>query len=754
MNRVSKKLAKKVLRTGIANDQELAACMLLIQHMLENGELKEAHKLLSQASPKNFNYFPLAHAASVVNFNCGDFATAVQLLIKCINMQPSDAELHNDLGQALRRVGRTDDAVQTFRRAVALRPSYVDALANLGNTYADDGRHDEAEACYEEALKIEPRAPRVLYNLGALKLQDADYAAAVQLTTASLESGYTHVDAIANLAIAQIWLGDWQLATQTLEAGSAIKPTSVSYLLAGAMLADRMQDVRDRDALLTRALEIDPTNGDALVMRVQALNEAGDYDAAIELISAASLSGINRLRMIENLYFARQQACVWGSDLAQISAELDRIILENPERGIEPPLQTTSRTTAPMLTRRCGEAWIAPMSYAARAHERLTRTPVSKTDKRIRIGYVSFDFRDHAISHLIHRIFDLHDRSAFVVICFAANPDDGSTYRKMIAEGCDEFHCIHGLGSVSAANLIAERGIDILVDLNGHTKGTRLDVFAFRPAPVSVSWLGFPGTTGADFMDYIVVDPVVCLPGDETWFSEALIVMPDTYQCADTEDVPHAVSRSDAGLPSSAVVMACMNQAYKIEQTAFDHWLAIMRNHPRTVLWLLEQSPTVEHRLQTYASNGGVDPSRLIFAPKLTKKQHLARLRAADFSLDTFTYNGHTTTRDSIICGLPVVSILGPHFPSRVSASLLTAYGLGDLVQSDAQGYVSLACRLASEDTFLAATKERIIKATSSPGLTSSSFVNSLEKAYKAVWKRHEDGDPPAAIFVDKGLPA
>lgn len=754
MDSISSKLAINALRHGIANDQELDACMSFIQYMLEKEGMKETKKLLSQLSPKNLTYFPLVHTASVVHFHCGDFDTAAQLLETCARMQPSDAELHNDLGQALRQASRIEDAVQAFQRAVALRPGFVDALSNLGNTYAAVQRHEEAEACFEKALQIEPRAARVLYNFGALKLEANDYTAAARLTAASLDAGYAHIDALANLSVAQMQLGDWQLASRTLAAGSEVNPTSIAYLLSAAMLADKMHDTRERDALVTRGLEMDPANGDALLMRVQALNDVGDYEAAIEIASSAQLSGKHRVGIMVSLYYARQWACVWDEGLASLSAEIDRIILDNPKRGIEPPLQTTSRTADAMMTLRSAEAWAAPMAYAARSHDRLTQAPVEKADKRIRIGYVSFDFRDHAISHLIHRIFGLHDRTAFEVICFAANPDDGSLYRQKIANGTDAFHSIHGLGAVAASKLISEQRIDILIDLNGHTKGTRLDVFAFRPAPVSVSWLGFPGTTGAGFIDYVIADPIVCMPGDEACFSEALILMPDTYQCADTEDVPPAASRADAELPSDAVVMACMNQAYKIEQVAFDHWLAVMGEHPQTVLWLLEQSPAVEHRLRSYASNSGVAPSRLIFAPKLEKKHHLARLRAADFSLDTLTYNGHTTTRDSIICGLPVVSILGSHFPSRVSASLLTAYGLGDLVQSDAQGYLALAHRFASDDMFLAATKERIVTATSSPRLTSAAFVQSLETAYKAIWNRHINGESPSTLFVDKGLPA
>jgi len=382
----------------------------------------------------------------------------------------------------------------------------------------------------------------------------------------------------------------------------------------------------------------------------------------------------------------------------------------------------------------------------------LTRTHnPTESSRVIKLAYLSGDFRDHPVAHNIVNLFRLHDRNKFQVTAYSCGPDDGSDYRRRIEQGCDRFVDIHNLPDLAAAELIREDKIDILVELMGHTRENRLRLCAFRPAPVQISYLGYPGTTGADFIDYIIADKIVIPPEQQKFYSEKVIYLPDSFMIADQAPIGSRPTRQAQGLPSEAFIFCSFNNAYKIEPVMFDIWMKILHRVPRSILWLRQGSATMEKNLRSEAEKRGIKPERLFFAAKVPdKKDHLARLQLADISLDTRIYNGHTTTLDALWAGVPVITLRGGHFASRVSSSNLNAIGLNDLITDDLECYLNLAVKLAQQPEQLTQIRNRLaLNRENMPLFNTETTARKLEKAYQTVWLRYCSQQTAATVDIE-----
>ena len=370
---------------------------------------------------------------------------------------------------------------------------------------------------------------------------------------------------------------------------------------------------------------------------------------------------------------------------------------------------------------------------------------------RITIGYLSSDFHNHATAHLMLNLFGLHDRKDFNVFTFSYGQNDESAYREKIKNDSDKFFDLQAAGHLEAAGKIFESGVDILVDLKGHTRYNRLEICALRPAPVQVTYLGFPGTTGADFLDYIITDRIITPEDQSPYYSEQLVYLPHCYQVNDHKqkisDAPF--SRSDFDLPEKGFVFCSFNSNFKIEPVMFGVWMYLLKKAPDSVLWLFKSNDLAERNLKIEAQSRGVGGDRLIFAEKMPKDQHLARCRLADLALDTRIYGGHTTTSDLLWAGVPVVTMLGTHFASRVPASLLNAVGFPELITHNLEEYESLALRLSQNPGELAALRTKLTQnRKTEPLFDTPRFVRNLESAYHKIWARFLTGEMPRMIEV------
>ncbi|MET0375049.1 MAG: hypothetical protein ABW128_12445, partial [Rhizorhabdus sp.] len=370
---------------------------------------------------------------------------------------------------------------------------------------------------------------------------------------------------------------------------------------------------------------------------------------------------------------------------------------------------------------------------------------------RLRIGYFSADFHDHATMYLMARLFELHDRDRFAVHAYSYGPDQDDAMRRRLRGAVEEFRDIRHLGDRDVAELARRDAIDIAIDLKGYTNGTRSGIFAFRPAPVQISYLGYAGTMGADFIDYIVADPVVIPPRLRDAYSEKIISLPHSYMANDDRRpiADRPVTRADMGLPEHAFVFACFNNSYKISAELFDIWMRLLGKVEGSVLWLLRANRWTQANLAREAARRGIDPARLVFADKLAQAEHLARQHLADLFLDTFAFNAHTTASDALWGGLPVVTKLGESFSARVAGSLLSGVGLPELITHSAQDYERLAFELTTDRDRLAGIRAKLAaQRLTAPLFDSARFTRHIEQGYIEAYRRHVEGHPPDHIDI------
>ncbi|HKP25329.1 MAG TPA: tetratricopeptide repeat protein [Dongiaceae bacterium] len=391
-------------------------------------------------------------------------------------------------------------------------------------------------------------------------------------------------------------------------------------------------------------------------------------------------------------------------------------------------------------------------SYPAAAAVPHRPAAVLAAQPRLRIGYLSSDLHDHATTYLIVEALELHDRKRFEIVGFDYSTARASAHRSRILKAFDRVVPIAGLPDAEAARRIAAEDIAIAVDLKGWTTGARPHILGSRPAAITAHWLGHPGTIGAPWIDYAIVDPVVAPSGSESEFTERLVRLPHCYQPNDRRRaIGTAPTRAEVGLPDDAFVCCCFNQAFKINRAIFALWMDLLHATPRAVLWLKDDNRWATAAFKAHARAAGIDPARIIFGPKLPLADHLARLTLADLALDCAPYGSHTTASDALWAGVPQIAYYGDAFAARVSASLVTAIGLPELIVRSPDEYRALAIRLAGERDTIASLRSRLsANRLTTPLFDSRLFVRHLEAGYEAMWQRAAAGLPPDHIDVPR----
>jgi protein O-GlcNAc transferase len=504
-----------------------------------------------------------------------------------------------------------------------------------------------------------------------------------------------------------------------------------------------------------KAIELNPHHAEAWVNMGLVFDTLDDQDESIacyrKAVEAEPDSATNYVQLILKL-----MATFSWQELKTLTAKLDyftRKSLDSGKTPVETPFISFAMHEDPRRNLAVSKAWSSDISTrvsALRKHFSFKERTSGR--KKITIGYISNDFRNHPVAQQILGLFALHNRDEFEIFCFSWGPDDKSHYRKRIQQDCDKFVELQDVDDTSAAKIIYDHHVDILVDLMGYTEGNRLEICAFRPAPIQVAYLGFPGTTGATFVDYIITDKVVTPENHRSFYTEAFVFMPHCYMITDhMQSVSQKRwERTDFGLREDSFVFCSFNKTYKIEPLIFGTWMSILDQVPHSTLWLRQEGSTAEKNLRHEANSRGINPERLVFSPKLpSKADHLARLKLADLALDTRIYNGHTTTCDALWAGVPVVTLQDSLFASRVSSSMLKAIGLPELITRSLSEYEGLAINLARNQGDLKALRNKVAENRSTePLFDTPRFVKNVEKAYKEMWKIFLAGETPRQIEV------
>jgi predicted O-linked N-acetylglucosamine transferase (SPINDLY family) len=588
--------------------------------------------------------------------------------------------------------------------------SAVLQLLGEGDRHFRAGRLAEAVGAYQRAIGLQPNLPHAYHNLGMT---------------------FRH-------------MGRSEEAVACYRQAVALRPYAPEL---HNNLANALRDLGRLDeaaAAYRHALAIRPTDAEVHNNLGAILQMQGKLDAAIASFRQAIALKPALAETLSNLIYTSKMACDWrGLDAYE---EKCRAAVRAGARQIV-PFHFLSIETSPAEQLQCARQFA---SARTKGMGRLPAPPRMPKD-RLRLGYLSAKFHQHPSSVLTAELFERHDRSRFELFAYAIGPDDGSAMRRRLERGFDHFHDIRALSHGDAAKRMRDDGIDVLVDLTGYNDDERLPILAWRPAPIQVNFLGYPGTLGAPFIDYVVADPIALPMSDQPFFTEKIVQLPDCYQPNDSkrEIAARTPTRAECGLPNEGIVFCCFNQSYKITAAMFDIWMKLLRGLPGSVLWLLDSNPAVQPHLVREANARGVAADRLVFAPRLPLAEHLARHRVADLFLDTLPYNAHTTASDALWAGLPVLTCAGNCFAGRVAASLLAAVGLPELVTHSLEDYERLAVRLAREPALLGSIRDKLrVERATALLFDTGRFAANLERAYLRMWELWAAGKPPEAFAL------
>jgi len=673
------------------------------------------------------------------------FEDARASFARAADLSPGFAAAHNNHGIALFELHRLEEAVASYDKAIAAKPDQAEAYNNRGNAYRALKRYDEALQDYDRAVALRPgyfeahnHRGNTLWNLARPEQALASYDAALALRP-------DHAGAHNNRGIALWSLKRLAEALQSYDASIACKPDHAeAYNNRGTTLLE-LNRPEEALASLRKALELRPDYPDAVRNHATALGVLRRFDESFAHYDqlyreAPDLTGVEGQR-----FNARMQICDW-QDIDSDGAHLLQSIREGRPASQPFYLLTAPSTAADQL--QCSRLW-TQTHYPASANP-LWRGETRQHD-RIRIGYVSADFRHHPMAYLAAGLFENHDRARFEVTAISLAPDDQSEVRRRVQASFERFIDASEWSDDKVADCIKELEIDILVDLMGFTTHARTAIFARRPAPVQVSYLGYPGTMGASYIDYLIADRIVIPDYQRQHYSESIAFLPDSYFVNDSRRAiaPTQFSRAQLGLPATGFVFCCFNITVKMTPELFDCWMRILKRVPGSVLWLLDSNAKATENLRKEAAARGIDPGRLVFAPRMAPADHLARHRAADLCLDTLPYNAHTTACDALWAGTPLITCLGETFAGRVATSLLYAIKLPELVRTTLQGYERLAIELAAQPVKLAGIKRRLAaNRETAPLFDTARFTGHLEAAFAMMAERQRAGEAPGDLVV------
>jgi protein O-GlcNAc transferase len=707
------------------------------------GRLSEAEPLYLKALGQDPNFYPALHLMGLIRLHQGRPAEALPYIERALKTAAATPEMLANYGIALEGVGRHAEALEALDRVVKAAPGNSRAWNNRGASLHKLGRNDEALADFDRAVSLDGANADAWNNRGLALMALNRAAAALESHDKALALRPDYAEARNNRGLALQGLG--QLAEALAEFDRIIKerPGHPGAFVNRANVLRAMGDVDRALEAYNRALSIHPDMPEALASRSNLLwTRKGDVTGAIADLARLVALKPDYPYARGDLLHLKMHLTDWrGFDKERVA--LDQGVRAG-KRVVEPyPYQGLSASPADLLA--CARIYATDKYPAFAVKPRRQRRP-----GKYRIGYLCGEFRAQATMYLAAGLFEKHDRARFEVVGFDNSRDDQSPMRRRVNMAFDRFLPLQSLSDQDAAQLIEAQDIDILVNLNGYFGALRMGVFAHRPAPVQVNYLGFPGTLGADYMDYILADSHVIADGEEKFFTEKVVRLPDSYQINDSER-PHPVpvTRAQHGLKDGVFVFCHFNYAYKILPEMFAVWMRLMKAVPSSVLWLLESNPQFAANLRAEAAKANVEPTRLIFAPQMEHRAHLARLMLGDLFLDSLPYNAHTTGSDALWAGLPLLTCRGEAFAGRVASSLLHAVGLPELVTKNLHEYEALALKLAKDRRLLAGYRDHLTRnRTKAPLFDTMRTTRHIEAAYEEMMARWSDGEPPAGFAV------
>jgi protein O-GlcNAc transferase len=700
--------------------------------------VEQAEKVIANY-PSSFIVWNILASAQMA---LGELAEAENGFRKAAAMNPAYATAYNNMGIALKEQGKLDEAIAAYRRALEIKPAYAEAYNNMGNALKEQGKLDEAIAAYHRALEIKPAYAEAYNNKGIAQKEQGKLDEAIADYHLALEIKTAYAEAYNNMGIALKEQGKLDEAIAAYRRALEIKPTYAEAYNNMGVTQQEQGKLDEAIAAYRRALEIKPAYAEAYINMGLTLQEQGKLDEAIaayhralEIKPAYAIAEALMLHL-------KQHVCDFSvtGRLREASARLgiktDAVPLFSALPWEDNPRQHRIRA----MNWACEKFRQSPLPIPAKP---ILRSP------RIKVGYLSADFHDHATMYLMGGLLRGHDRSSFETFAYSYGRIKSGEWRKRSINDVDHFFDIADQSDREIVDLVRTHALDLAIDLKGYTQHTRSRLFQYRLAPIQINYLGYPGSMGAHFFDYIIADPIVIPDDQRRFYSEKVIYLPHSYQPNDNLRLvaETTTKRADFGLPDDGFVFCCFNSNYKISSREFEIWMRLLRKIEDSVLWLLKSNIWAEQNLRYEAQLRGVDPNRLVFAEKIQHAEHLARHKHADLFLDTFNVNAHTTASDALWGGLPVVTKQGRQFAARVAASLLSSVGLSELITHSEEEYEELIQDLASRPSRLAEIREKLSRnRLTEPLFDTARFTRNYENVLQKAYDRYVAGAPPADI--------
>ena len=715
--------------------------------LLQKDALDEAARHLQRAAGIDTAGHDAHYLLGTLHERRGEADTAIVHFAIAAERAPDFEPASLDLGRLLASAGRIAEAKAALERGVARCPGAANVHFYLGNLHVLEERLSEAAASYGAAVEVDPAHLPAALALGNLRIRQGRTADIVAAFRIALAIDPDHQSAGTNLGQALLLLGRpaeaFEVLSHTVRSHGDV--AAVHNNLGNALV--ELGRAEEAIAHYERAVALDPDEVDVLVNMGNALATLRRPREAIAAFERARAIDPDTHWLAGALLHTRLSICNWQGIEAEF-ADLARRIDAGLPAAV--PFATLAVPLTAAQQQRCSMAYAERSAFPPQIE--LARRPPGK---RIRLGYFSADFHGHATAYLMAELFEKHDRSRFEVIAFSFGPDSRHPMRQRLVAAFDRFIDVSGRSDAEICELARSLDIDLAIDLKGYTQDARTAIFSQRAAPIQVNFIGYPGTMGVPFIDYLIADRIVVPAGRVASYTEKIVWLPDSYQVNDSrrQVAERDFGRAEVGLPETGFVFCCFNNSYKITPDLFDVWMRLLSSVPGSVLWLLQDNALGAANLRAEAAARGVAPERLIFASRMEPAEHLARQRLADLFLDTLYCNAHTTASDALWVGLPVLTCPGETFASRVAASLLHALDLPELAVATLADYEREALAWAMQPERLAQIRHRLAARVGSSRLFDAArYARHVEAAYEAMQSRYVAGLAPDHIDVGESV--
>ncbi len=719
-------------------------CLQKAIESIQSGDLSRAEDYAVEAlkiSPKSFDCLNILGS---IKLSRGKIKDALNMLLIAESLKKNDFSLQFNLAKAYMDDGKYLESLQHHRKAIFLNSNNPDAYINYAKSLCEINQIEEAINCYDKAINIDPKDYEVWFFKGLLLGKQSNYEDAVMAFDTAVEICPTFWNALISKADILNNLNRYDEALAHYDRAIQIKPDYAEAWSNKAVTLHALKRYDEALAHYDRAIQIKPDYAEAWLNKSLLLNELRSYEDVIFHYEKVLALNPDIDWVTGDLLHTKMKVCIW-SNLEEFSENVSKKLVANEK--VTAPFPLLALNDDVILHKKTSEIYIQ-----SKYPYNPILGPILKRERgqKIRIGYFSADFHNHAVSFLTAELYELHDRNKFEIIAFSFGVDDKSEMRSRLSKAFDRFFDVSSMSDLEIAKLARELQIDIAVDLGGYTKDSRTRIFSCRAAPIQASYIGYLGTMGSEYYDYLLADKALIPDNSQKFYSEKIAYLP-SYQVNDRKRIisERRFTRAELGLPDTGFVFCCFNNNYKILPSTFDSWMCILNAVKGSVLFLYTDNEWAKANLIKEAGLRDIDSTRLVFGGRIPTEEYLARYRVCDLFLDTFPYNAGTTASDALWMGLPVLTLLGQSFASRVAASLLNAIGLPELITSTQEEYEALAIELAMNPQKLADIKIRLNhNRHTTPLFDTPLFTKNLEAAYIQMYERYQADLKPEHITI------